>query len=339
MSRLNCEAKLGFYPTDLATLKKIIAALGEQKNDFFVCDPCCGKGEALASLAKAFNATSFGVELDEERAKESASRCDVFVCGDSLRMIKSHHLFGLLYLNPPYGEIKNEVSKKTERLELRFLQYWGSSVSNGGLCLLVINPSSISPAMAYTMRKHGLVPVAVFYDNNKEYEAFKQYFILLVKDKEKAARMSDSQVLELIQPQKAEPLDSIVSFGVKIPKNNKNQWQFRGADELPQWQIESFFTKSKLAQKPLKGIAKIGGSKRVECVQPPNKGQSALLVGAGLITDEIGGYLIKGKAEKTLFKTGETTDNKDRLQTQAQEQYVAKIYGFCLADGVYVEFE
>ncbi|WP_300449727.1 DUF6094 domain-containing protein [uncultured Helicobacter sp.] len=72
MARLESDKKLGFFPTNSATVNEFldkISITGKQEN-FLVCDPCCGEGVALSLFKRFSGVKTYGVELDTERAKK-----------------------------------------------------------------------------------------------------------------------------------------------------------------------------------------------------------------------------------------------------------------------------
>ena len=103
MARLGSQAKAGYYPTP-ETVCELLKAKIDFEEGARLLDPCCGKGNTLSRLADGMpNITTYGMELDHERAQKARSRLTKVLWGDALtEMQVSPHGFGLLYLNPPY---------------------------------------------------------------------------------------------------------------------------------------------------------------------------------------------------------------------------------------------
>ncbi len=57
------NAKIGFYPTDSATLQVIPDSI-EFKDKVTMFDPCCGDGNAIKTLANGIH-HNIGVEIDK----------------------------------------------------------------------------------------------------------------------------------------------------------------------------------------------------------------------------------------------------------------------------------
>ncbi|MBC8507217.1 MAG: hypothetical protein H8D34_20325 [Chloroflexi bacterium] len=78
-------------------------------------DPCAGDGAALAALAeklveKGAEVETYGVEIEEGRAKTAESRLQQVIHGDYRRTMVSHRSISLALLNPPYDNTGGEQS-------------------------------------------------------------------------------------------------------------------------------------------------------------------------------------------------------------------------------------
>ncbi|WP_300731471.1 DUF6094 domain-containing protein [uncultured Helicobacter sp.] len=136
MARLESDKKLGFFPTNSATVNEFldkISITGKQEN-FLVCDPCCGEGVALSLFKRFSGVKTYGVELDTE-SKKASLVIDELINDDGLRVIKSHNAFGFLFLNPPYGDTKN-IHHANVRLETEFVKKWAQVLLVVGICCL-----------------------------------------------------------------------------------------------------------------------------------------------------------------------------------------------------------
>ncbi len=80
----------GYFPTDQATLSRIAACLDIPASAgglLRIFDPCCGTGEALASLASTLQSEkiscqTYGIELEKDRAQEAMSRLTSVIKSD-----------------------------------------------------------------------------------------------------------------------------------------------------------------------------------------------------------------------------------------------------------------
>lgn len=102
--------KNGYYPTDQCTLDRIASHLDCPGGDVRIIDPCCGEGSALLAMQEHLQACgaktdSYGVDIDEERAWHAKSVLDHVAHADVHEVRISDRSFGLLFLNPPYGDL------------------------------------------------------------------------------------------------------------------------------------------------------------------------------------------------------------------------------------------
>jgi len=125
-------AKAGYYPTDEGTLERVLSALGSVNYPVSIIDPCAGEGVALAEVAHALgraHVTSHAVEYDAERAAHARTLVDKCLHADLMDTIITRQAFGLVWFNPPYGDISRDANgnlpyqgKGRGRLEKLFYQ-------------------------------------------------------------------------------------------------------------------------------------------------------------------------------------------------------------------------
>ena len=125
-------AKNGYFPTDEPTLERVLSALSPGDGPMCLLDPCAGEGVAIAEAAHALGRTrarAFAVEYDAERARHAKALVDHCIHGDLMDTIITRQAFGLLWLNPPYGDLSKDANgnlgyegKGRGRLEKLFYQ-------------------------------------------------------------------------------------------------------------------------------------------------------------------------------------------------------------------------
>jgi 16S rRNA G966 N2-methylase RsmD len=106
-------AKNGYYPTDEPTLERALNALMPSDGPMCILDPCAGEGVAIAEAAHALGreqAKAFAVEFDAERARHARGLVDHCLHADLMDTMISKQSFGLLWLNPPYGDLSKDVN-------------------------------------------------------------------------------------------------------------------------------------------------------------------------------------------------------------------------------------
>jgi uncharacterized methyltransferase DUF6094 len=139
-------ARNGYFPTDAATVERVIAALAPGIGPLWIMDPCAGEGTAIAELAYALGPSdtrAFAVEYDADRA--SHARTLVYRClhADLMQTLISQRSFGLLWLNPPYGDMIRDDAKALgfkgrARLEKHFYHRAFPALQFGGILVFIV---------------------------------------------------------------------------------------------------------------------------------------------------------------------------------------------------------
>jgi hypothetical protein len=122
--------KNGYFPTDEETLERALTALAPSAGHMSILDPCAGEGVAIAEVAHALgreHVRAYAVEYDAERAAHARGLVDRCLHADLMETIISRQTFGLLWLNPPYGDLVRDQTNGYEfrgraRLEKLFYQ-------------------------------------------------------------------------------------------------------------------------------------------------------------------------------------------------------------------------
>ena len=143
--------KNGYYPTDEATLERLASYFHPIKGNTSIMDPCSGEGFAISELKhvleskSTFSVQSYGIEYDKDRAYSSKSLMDTCIHGDIQDCVVKHNQFGLMFLNPPYGDLvssgANNFNRQhggRQRLEKLFFDQTASSLVFGGILVLII---------------------------------------------------------------------------------------------------------------------------------------------------------------------------------------------------------
>jgi hypothetical protein len=141
-------AKNGYFPTDEPTLERALNALMPSDGPMCILDPCAGEGVAIAEAAHALGreqAKAFAVEFDAERARHARGLVDHCLHADLMDTMISKQSFGLLWLNPPYGDLSKDVNgnigyqgQGRARLEKLFYQRSLSLLQYGGVLVFIV---------------------------------------------------------------------------------------------------------------------------------------------------------------------------------------------------------
>ena len=140
--------KNGYFPTDEPTLERALNALMPSDGPMCILDPCAGEGVAIAEAAHALGreqAKAFAVEFDAERARHARGLVDHCLHADLMDTMISKQSFGLLWLNPPYGDLSKDVNgnigyqgQGRARLEKLFYQRSLSLLQYGGVLVFIV---------------------------------------------------------------------------------------------------------------------------------------------------------------------------------------------------------
>ena len=150
-SRLaNNFAKNGYYPTDEVTMARLLQALDAPASQkLAILDPCCGEGAALAEVQNHLQELgaepeSFGVEYNAERANNARQWLDQVAHADIAEMAIKVRQFGLLFLNPPYGDMVSDQAQLDaatggkKRLEKHFYRLAHPWLMPEGVLILIV---------------------------------------------------------------------------------------------------------------------------------------------------------------------------------------------------------
>jgi hypothetical protein len=152
-------ASLPDYPTDADTLERVLSMLTPpDTGSVRLLDPCAGEGVALAEVKQHLGTArteAFGIEVDAERAWHAKTLLDRVIHGDFQDTVITPRSFGLLWLNPPYGDLVSDQAATGEaktggraRLEKLFYQRAVKRLQPGGVMVLIVPYPSLDREFA-----------------------------------------------------------------------------------------------------------------------------------------------------------------------------------------------
>lgn len=338
MARLASDSKMGFYPTSIKTIQKVINKTIDFKEDktVYALDCCAGEGEAIEMIGIEYDCKTFAVELNTNRAKEASKRSiNKVLNADALNGVyKSNHWVGLNFLNPPYG-----TNTSSERLEIDFIKRWGVATAIGGVLIFVINPSSADEEMAKTLRSQGYRPMFSFYDpENEDYKKFGQFFMVLQQQLPNF-RASIEKFYSLFENHI--DINSDIEIEKISIRTGVEPQNFREVI-TPRWKIEQSLSKSNLKDLFYQELRHNGILRK--SIVNPNEGQSAILIASGALNKELtlaNGERVILKGTSTKFKTqrGQMNDDGEINTVKITDNYKTVVYGLSLTHGQFIKFE
>lgn len=154
--------KNGYFPTDEATLERALSALAPSLGTMCILDPCAGEGVAIAEAAHALGreqAKVYAVEYDGERAAHTRGLVDYCLHSDLMDALISRQAFGLLWLNPPYGDLIRDQAASYQvhgraRLEKLFYQRSLPLLQYGGVLVFIIPVYTLDQELVGWLTRH-----------------------------------------------------------------------------------------------------------------------------------------------------------------------------------------
>lgn len=162
-------SKNGYFPTDGVTIDRILSMLHPENGSIRIMDTCCGEGTALAECANHLSIfdndcdiLSAGIEFNSERAECAKSLLGHVIHSDIKDCIVAQQQFGLLWLNPPYGDRLSDQSdqglirekKGRDRLEKQFLTLSLPMLQYGGVLIYIIPHYALDKVLATQLAKN-----------------------------------------------------------------------------------------------------------------------------------------------------------------------------------------
>ena len=157
-------AKASYFPTDEPTLERALNALSPASGPMNIIDPCAGEGVAIAEAAHALGrdlVTAYAVEFDAERARHARGLTDRCIHGDLMDTLISRQSFGLMWLNPPYGDLPKDDNgiqrhqiQGRPRLEKVFYQRCLPLLQYGGVLVFIIPHYTLDAEVVGWLTRH-----------------------------------------------------------------------------------------------------------------------------------------------------------------------------------------
>lgn len=186
--------KNGYYPTDSDTTARILNAIQPCKGGTLrILDPCAGEGVALAECQHHLSeerTQAFAVEYDQERAWHAKGLLDRCIHGDVQDCNLGLRQYGLLWLNPPYGDLVSDkggtgdklAGKGSKRLEKLFYNLATPALQFEGVLVFIIPRYVFDRELATWITQH-FRNVSIF---KAPEQRFKQLILLGVRRRTKA---------------------------------------------------------------------------------------------------------------------------------------------------------
>lgn len=313
--RIQGKMKAGFYPTPAQVVDLIADFIRRPMfgEGIRLLDPCAGEGEALRVLASRLGVKeTYGVELDQTRAKTAAANIKQVISGSFESMKSIWKGFSLLFLNPPY-----DYDEETKRLEYKFLVKLTPYLQTGGLLVYLIVQKHLNKETARYLAAH-FEDIEVRRFPDQDFERFHQVVIFAKKREvvfrspesertlERISRLSPDELPELRKPDY--PIYELVSGSPNFV-----------------FYSETVHPEAALSEVRLNGLYQDGrvvdilfplSRPKIKPLMPLRKGHLAMLISAGYLNNALLEHkgrrlLIKGRCVKEQVKFEEVRNDSE----------------------------
>ncbi|MFQ0972055.1 DUF6094 domain-containing protein [Gilliamella sp. BG3] len=310
-------AKNGYYPTDDATTNAIISHFVRTDTAIRVLDPCVGEARAASNIAYSLShkAKLYGIEYNRHRAELAQKYCDVLLRSDLFDTVISPNSFGLLFLNPPYGDLTSEhngaitnYQKDYKRLEKIFYRFTIPSLQYNGILVLIIPFTQLDEMLSNWIASQ-FTDISIFTACDKQ---FKQIVILGRKVRQNDIALQEKNDMKA----KFEAIFEGEIVPDEIAVTNKPMYQI----PEPESEVKSFYKLSFTDEELGQEVQKIGGlwndfnlffKKCCERKRKPLCKMSDWHLSLALAAGEING-IVKSNTGKTYIIKGDTYKSKSK---------------------------
>ncbi|NUE95317.1 class I SAM-dependent methyltransferase [Gilliamella sp. ESL0232] len=310
-------AKNGYYPTDDATTNAIISHFVRTDTAIRVLDPCVGEARAASNIAYSLShkAKLYGIEYNRHRAELAQKYCDVLLRSDLFDTVISPNSFGLLFLNPPYGDLTSEhngaitnYQKDYKRLEKIFYRFTIPSLQYNGILVLIIPFTQLDEMLSNWIASQ-FTDISIFTACDKQ---FKQIVILGRKVRQNDIALQEKNDMKA----KFEAIFEGEIVPDEIAVTNKPMYQI----PEPESEIKSFYKLSFTDEELGQEVKNIGGlwndfnlffKKCCERKRKPLCKMSDWHLSLALAAGEING-IVKSNTGKTYIIKGDTYKSKSK---------------------------
>jgi hypothetical protein len=333
MARLASIEKAGFYPTPQEETDLICSRLtAEPGSKIAILDPCCGEGIALKKMANSLKAqgadvVSYGVELEEGRARKARDHIDNVICSPYEDAIITPQAFSFMYLNPPY------MHYGSERAEVVFLRDLTDPVKGklqpGGLLGYCIPEYILKEAASLLAIRFKDIKVYRFTEN---FSMYRQIVVFGYRREKRPSTDEFRETKEWLSKLDIIPRLDDGEETFTIPASINEVKTFKPAQPSKDEIMNALRQSSawKKAEDLLPRLDEI--QDRQPPVLPLKTAHIAVAISAGAIGGSMGNHLLVGKSKKVV-DTKSVLDEKGVTETQT-ERVITTVRVFT-PDGVF----
>lgn len=327
MARIASEAKAGYYPTPPSQVELIARRLrveaGAKVNIF---DPCAGEGDALHGFAQALSdqgavVTSYGIELEKERAEKCKSKLDRVLQSPYEDTRVTPHSMSFMWLNPPY------TNRGHERVEVAFLRDLTDPASGklqpGGLLGFCIPQKVLRDAAMLLALRFEDIHVYRFTDD--EYPVYRQVVVFgRRREKRNPDPTPEGNRLKGLYLAELPPLDIDNGRLFYIPASERDVQTFQlnvlTEEEVAQALAASPIWDMVAKYKPVpKAIMKAP-------VMPLKSTHIAVAVAAGAVGGNMGDHLLVGSTKRVMSTEEIPVENGMKIIERTESKSIVRLF-------------
>jgi hypothetical protein len=359
-------ANNGYFPTDEKTTEGILSRFSfdieKNKNKqgmIRMLDPCCGEGAALSECSEYMKTyltshqtnhqtnhnntkvETVGIEIDQERAyhAKSMTNLETIVHGNLNDCYIAQRQFGLLFLNPPYGDILADKANLSEdsgkqRYETMFYENTNKLLQFGGVLVFIVPNTCLDGKLSKMIASH-FDKVSI---HKAPEQRFKQVIIFGIRCKAKTAdkvivdrllkAAQDITTLKTLTDQPDTVVNGSSNSNDSSNSSNSNNWLYpiplsTGVLKLNQINIDAKQLADEVAKKGRKGS--LWGRFQVHFnsvnnnTYRPLRAMSDWHLSLALAAGQVSG-VVQSKEGRSLLVKGRTfKDKKVTIETKVNE--------------------
>ena len=331
--RLAGLAKGGYYPTPLRCvdlMSNFIQVTSPKERAehgaIRILDPCCGPGDACERLAARLSQKTmvdirtFGVELEQERARQAREQMDFTLSSDLFQTMIANNAFHLLFLNPPYDH-----DQEQKRVEQVFLAHCTRYLAENGPLILIVPRHRLAVSARYLAANYRDLSCWRFPD--PEYEDFDQVALMgHRRSQPEPSPHSDDKIIDWAHC----PLDQVETLEktvrlppMSVPSGERSDVLFTVRTVDPARAATEAQRSGLWTSQTIRDSLWPESDRKVQPLMPLRQGHMAMLVAAGFLDNlclEAGGnrVLVKGRTVKKMEMVSASEDEEvwqDRMYT------------------------
>ena len=317
MSRLEAVASGLHFPTPARVASMVADHLAVAphagRQTIRLLDPCAGNGEAAGLIAGVLGATSFGIEINTERAIAARTRLDHVLASSAFSVRLANGAFSLLFLNPPYDQDDDK-----RRLEHAFLTSITRAVCPRGVLVFLIPQARLSVSARFLAAHYTGFRAYRFPD--PEFAAFRQMVLLATRRHAATADPSAQAQLGAWSTLTLPPLPDVADEPLVVPAVSAGEILFAPLAFEPRLAAVEARRCGVWVQPAFADQVWPAEDRPVRPLMPLRRGHLALLIAAGLLDNVVLPHrgcqlLVKGRVHKELVPV-----EADQLNVQIERE-------------------